>query len=183
MVKRRRQRVEVAARISTQSLDLLERRVVWRVTKDARGRSDARQFMNLPLGQAEVKQDDLPASRKLQILRLDIPMHNLRILGMQVIQGVEQLIRPGSHLFLRKWPAAFCDDRGQIVARNILHHQKFPTAFCKVIAYSRQCRMMQTSQQTRLSLELSAQSLIGKQRLFQGYRGVQSLIDRFIDSA
>ena len=41
--------------------------------------------------------------------------------------------------------------------------------------------MMQTRKQSRLALELFAQTFVGKQRFFQGDSRVETLIDRFVD--
>ena len=43
--------------------------------------------------------------------------------------------------------------------------------------------MMKACKQSRLTLELLAQAFIGKERFFQGNRGIEALIDGLVDGA
>ena len=81
-------------------------------------------------------------------------MNYLRILCVQIIKRVEQLIAPGQHLIRRKRALLVRHHLGQIVAGNVLHHQKLAIAFAEVIAYARQGRMMHAREQTRFALKL-----------------------------
>ena len=72
MIKGRRERIEIAARVCTGALDLLKRCVIPLVAKDAlRGR-----FMTcvrrVALCQTKIEQDHVSARRDLEILRLNI---------------------------------------------------------------------------------------------------------------
>ena len=104
-------------------------------------------------------------------------MDDLRILRVQVVERVEQLIRPRQNLIRRKRTALARHHLRQIVAGDELHHEKLAVAFGKMVADARQCGMMQASQQSRLAFELLAQTLVGKQRLFQRHCGIETLID------
>jgi hypothetical protein len=43
--------------------------------------------------------------------------------------------------------------------------------------------MMQTREQARFALELLAQTFVGKERFFEGDSGIETLIDRLVNSA
>ena len=43
--------------------------------------------------------------------------------------------------------------------------------------------MMQTRQEACFAFELFAQAFFGKERFFEGYRGVETLIDRLVNGA
>ncbi len=59
VIERRSKRIEIAARVSSQALNLFQRRVVWRVTEDTRGSGHARDLARLAFSEAEIEQDDL----------------------------------------------------------------------------------------------------------------------------
>src|SRR5205085_8482180 len=69
----------------------------------------------------------------------------------------------------------------EIVARDELHHEKLAVTFREMVTDTRQRRMMQACEQTRLALELFSQALLGKQRLFQSHSRVEPLIDCFVN--
>ena len=110
-------------------------------------------------------------------------MNDLRILRVQIVERIAQLIAPAQHLFLRKGTVAARQHFVKVFARNVLHHQKLPVAFVEMIAYPRQRRMMHPRQQTRLAFELLAQLLIGEQRLFQRDDSIEPLVKRLINRA
>src|SRR5215216_773487 len=110
-------------------------------------------------------------------------MDDLRILRVQVVERVEQLIRPRQNLVRGKWTSFAIHHLRQIIAGDELHHEKLAIAFGKMVADARQCGMMQASEEPRLTLELFAQAFFGKKRLFQRHGGIEALINRFVDSA
>src|SRR5690348_7899495 len=110
-------------------------------------------------------------------------MNDLRILRVQVVERVEQLIGPGQDLIRRKRSALAVHHFRQVVAGDELHHEKLPVALREMIADARQRRMMQTSEQSRLALELFAQTLVRKQRLLQRYSRIETLIDGLVNGA
>jgi len=89
VIERRGECIEIAARISSQTLNLFEGRIVWCVTEDTRGGRDARDLACLTFCETEVEQNDLAARSKFQILRFDVTMDDLRILCVQVVERVE----------------------------------------------------------------------------------------------
>src|SRR5687768_4319018 len=142
MIKRGAERIQITARVGAESLNLFERRVVWRVAKNAGGSRHARDVAGLAFCEAKVKEDDLSTRRDFQVLRLDVAMDDLWILRVQVVERVEQLIRPGQHLIRRKRSALAHHLLRQIVARNELHDEKLTVVLGKVVADTRQCGMM-----------------------------------------
>ena len=110
-------------------------------------------------------------------------MNDLRILRVQIVEGIAQLIAPTQHLCLRKRTVTTREHFVKVLARDVLHHQKLPVTFVEVIAHSRQRRMVHPRQQTRFAFELLAQLLIGEKRLFQSDDGIQPLVYRFINRA
>jgi len=52
-----------------------------------------------------------------------------------------------------------------------------------MVADARECGMMQASQQTRFALKLFAQAFFSKKRFFEGYSGVETLVDRFVNGS
>src|SRR5437016_3312437 len=110
-------------------------------------------------------------------------MNDLRILRVQIVEGIAQLIAPTQHLFLRKRTVAAREHFVKVFAGDVLHHQKLSVAFVEMIAYPRQRLMMHPRQQTRFAFELLAQLLIGEKRLFQGDDSIEPLVQRFIHRA
>src|SRR5690242_271714 len=110
-------------------------------------------------------------------------MNDLRFLCVQIIERVEQLIRPRQHLVGGKRTSFTRHHLRQVVAGDVLHHEKLPVGFGKMVADARQRGMMQTCEQPRFAFELFAQTFVGKERLFQRDGGIETLIDGFIDGA
>src|ERR1051325_5588666 len=110
-------------------------------------------------------------------------MDDLRILCVQVVERIEQLISPRQNLIHRKRTAFTIHHLRQVVAGDELHDEKLSVAFGKMVADARQCGMMQTSEEPRLALELFTQAFFRKERLFQRYRRVEALIDRLVNGA
>ena len=94
MIERRGQTVEIAARLCARALNLLKRRVVWRVAENAARRGDTGDLPGKAFGKSEVEQDDLPFIGELQILWLDVSMNGGRVLVVQIDERVQQLVRP-----------------------------------------------------------------------------------------
>src|SRR5947209_16300849 len=78
MIKGRGERVEIATRVRACALNLFKRRVVARVAIDARGQARVG-LRRRAFGQTEVEQNDLPARRELQVLRLDVAVYDRRL--------------------------------------------------------------------------------------------------------
>jgi hypothetical protein len=76
VIERRAERVEIAARVCSETLNLFERRVVWRVTKNAGAGSDARDVARLSLGKTEVQNFCVSFTRNEDIGRLQVTMHD-----------------------------------------------------------------------------------------------------------
>src|SRR5688500_14467686 len=110
-------------------------------------------------------------------------MDYLRILRVKVVERIKQLIGPGQNLIAGERTSFASHHLRQIIAGDKLHHEKLSVAFRKMVAHTRQCRMVQTSQKPRLAFELLSQTFIGKQRLFQGDGGIETLIDCLVDCA
>src|ERR1044071_7336767 len=108
-------------------------------------------------------------------------MNDLRILRVQVIKRIEQLIRPRQNLIRRKRAPLASHHLRQIVAGDELHHEKLSIAFRKMVADTRQRRMMQTSEQPCFTFELLPQALLGKQRLFERDCCIETLVDSLIN--
>src|ERR1043165_5819552 len=96
-------------------------------------------------------------------------MDDLRILRVEIVERVKQLVRPGQHLIDGKWSPSPRHHLRQIIAGDKLHYEKLAISFGKMVTHARQRRMMQTREQTCLALELFAQTFVGKQRLFEGH--------------
>ena len=125
----------------------------------------------------------MSAWRQFQVLRLDVAMDDLRILRVEVIERVEQLIRPGQDLIRRKRSALARHLLREIIARDELHDEKLTVALGKMVADSRKRGMMQPRQESCLTFKLLAQTFIGKQRLFQRHCRIESLIDGLVNCA
>src|ERR1043165_4526190 len=108
-------------------------------------------------------------------------MNYLRILRVQVIERVEQLIGPGQNLVFRKRASLAIHHLRQIVAGDELHHEKLPVVFRKMVAYTRQRRMMQAREESCFTFELLPQTFLGKQRLLQRDSGVETLVDGLVN--
>ncbi len=143
---RRGQRIEIAAQVGSQSLDLFEGRVVRRVAEDTGSGRYARDVAALTFRQSKVEQDDLAARCKFEILWLDVAMNNLRFLRVQVVKRVQQLVGPTSK---PDWPETDPDFRAiisdKIIARDVLHDEKLAIAFGKMVTHARQRWMMQSA--------------------------------------
>src|SRR5205809_7081889 len=98
MKERRSQRINVAARVRTLALNLLQRCVVRGVAINTCGRRHGGQLACRSFSETEIEQHDLSARGELQILRLDVAMNDLRILSMQIVERVAQLIGPTRHV-------------------------------------------------------------------------------------
>ena len=180
MKERRCQRIDITARISSQPLNLFQWRVVWGVAEDAGRSCHHRHLARRTFGQSKIEQHNLPARSQLEILRLDVAVNDLRILGMQIVERVAKLIGPAQHLCLRERTVPLRQHAEEILAGNVLHYQELSLSFGKVIADSRQRGMVHSRQQTRFALELLAQSFVGEKRFLQRHRGIEPLIKRFI---
>src|SRR5215213_4951909 len=110
-------------------------------------------------------------------------MDDLRLLGMEVVERIEQLISPRQNLVCRKRPAFARHHLRQVIAGDKLHDEKLAVGFGKMVADAWQRRMMQASEQTGLALELLSQAFIRKKRLFQRHGRIETLVDRLVNRA
>src|SRR6185503_13565369 len=85
------------------SLHLLDRRIGWRITKDTLIGSHLRSLRGCAFRQSEIQKDDVIALSYLQILRLDVAMNDRRLVRVQIIERIEQLVSPVQHFILREW--------------------------------------------------------------------------------
>src|SRR5947209_12213342 len=166
MVESRAQRVEVTARVCAAALHLLDGRVVERVAEDAARGGDAR-LQGRPLRESEVEQDDLIARQKLQVLRLDVAVYDRRMLRVQVVERVEELIGPSEHLRDGERTAAPFQHLGEVFARNVLHDEELPLALVEVVADARERRVPKVVEESRLALEGFAQVCVVEESFFQ----------------
>ncbi len=93
------------------------------------------------LCEAEVEQDDLAARRELQVLRLDVAVHDRRVLGVQVVERVEQAVGPAEDLLDGKSPAARLEQRREVASRDELHHQELVGVDAEVVHHHGERRM------------------------------------------
>ena len=69
----------------------------------------------------------------------------------------------------------------QVVARHIFHHQELAFVFKKMIAYARQCRMLEAVQKACLAFERFAETIVHAKRFFDRDRAVKTFIVRQIN--
>ena len=162
MIERCAQSIDVAARRGAVVLNLFERRVAPRVTKDARGRNGCRRVRTFGFGQPKIEQSDPPVRCKLQIVRLDIAMDDLAVAGVQIDKRVEQLIGPGNHDCSGKRAWLLGNNLRQVGPGDELHYQKCAVALGEIVTDARQGRMMKLSQQPRLLFKLSPKTLVNR---------------------
>jgi hypothetical protein len=86
---------------------------------------------------------------------------------MQVIESIAKLIRPAENIALRKRTLPARLHLEEVLARDVLHHQKLAFVLSKVIAHARQGLMMKTRQQPGFALELFPHFSSVKQRSFK----------------
>src|SRR6185369_3287403 len=108
-------------------------------------------------------------------------MNYLRILRVQVIKRIEQLICPRQNLVRGKRAALASHHLRQVIAGYELHDEKLSISFRKMVADARQRRMMQSREESCLTFELLPQSLFGKQRLFERDCGIETLVDGLVN--
>ena len=110
-------------------------------------------------------------------------MNDGRVLAVQVSQRAEQLVTPFDDLIGIKRPATFFEHCHQVIAGDVLHHQKLAVAFGKMIADFRERRVSQTGQQSGFALERLEHHLIGEEGLFECDGIAEPLICGLIDRA
>src|SRR6185369_2112797 len=110
-------------------------------------------------------------------------MNDLRILCVEVVERVEQLVCPRQNLIHRKRTTFTIHHLRQIIAGDELHHEKLSVGFGKMVADSRQRGVMQTSEESRLALELFTQPFFRKERFFQRDSRIEALIDSLVNGA
>src|SRR5438132_9572802 len=110
-------------------------------------------------------------------------MNDLTFARVKVNQSVEQLISPGDNHVRRQRFTSLANDLSQIRAFDKLHHKESSVALSEIISDARQHRVIELSQQVRLTLELFPERLIRGQRFLQRYSVVKMQIDSFVDCA
>lgn len=135
VVQRSRERIEIATHVDTAALNLLERRVLWRIAHQA---VPSRRLCLGPgktLGKPEIEQDELPTRPWFEVLRLDVAVDDRWDLGVEIVQSVEQLVGPKQHRIQVEWATSLLVKRAYVRAGNELHEQKLPNRVGKVVDY------------------------------------------------
>src|SRR3712207_1244613 len=94
---------------------------------------DLRYCLQPALGQTKIQQDDIATLSQLQVLRLDIPMQNRRLLPVQVVEGVQELVGPAQYLWQRERRSTAQEQGMEILAGDELHHQKLTSRIRKMV--------------------------------------------------
>src|SRR6266511_745585 len=138
-----------------------------------------------PFRQTEIEQDHFAARRQLQVLRLDVPVDDRRFLRVQVFERVEQLVGPTQNLRGHKEPLALRFPVGEqlfeVLAREVLHHQKLSFADRKIIGHDRQRGVTQTIEQSGFVRKGLPQLQVVVKCLLQSYRVAKLSVRRLID--
>jgi len=130
------------------------------------------------LDQTKVHQLYQPGRGELQIGGFYIPMHNRRLLSVQVLQGIPNLDSPIQNIFLVQKALLgrrFGYQRAQVVPRYVIHHQIVVIADGKVIRNLGQVGMVQPGKHSGFLQELFAGFL---QQLGRERRIIADLLDR-----
>ena len=116
-------------------------------------RARGRRALVEDFGQPKVDQHQDTVGLQLEIGRLDIPMDDRRLAGMQVGEGIAQGVRPVEN-FLHGG-LLLLGARVQIDALDEIHHKVLTIFVDKVIGDTGQVRMTQPRQQVRFPLKLT----------------------------
>src|ERR1051325_1764519 len=85
----------------------------------------------------------LPARGQLQILRFNIAVNNRRLLRVQIVERIEQLVGPLHHVVQGKRAALLLEHLFQVRAGDKLHDEKLPGPFREVVDHAGQRRVAQ----------------------------------------
>src|SRR5256714_14739353 len=177
MIEGRGERVEVAARVRARALYLFQRRVGGRVADDARGQG--RRLCRVAFGESKVEKDNLAARAELEVLRLDVAVYDRRLLRVQVVERVEELVGPCEHLRGGGQAAlALAPHLFDVGAFDELHDEELTVAFREVVAHARERRVRETREQSGLSLELTTQFFVAERSLFERDRRIEAFVRR-----
>ena len=179
-VQRGAKGVQIAACVGAGAFDLLRWRVALGVGQQAALGGGRRTFASEALGQAEVQQHDRAVGFKLDILRLDVAMHDRRLQRVQIVQHVEHLVAPGQHLLERVRRAALGQLLGQIATTHKLHHQILPVGSREMVDHRGQRRVLKVGQQAGFALELAADAVADAQQPLERNTPAEALVDSLI---
>ncbi len=185
VIEGRAQAIEVAARVGAGALHLFERGVVARVAEDARvGVGGGVRLRGQALRQPEVEEHDLAARRELEVLRLDVAVDDGRLVRVQVVERVEQLVGPAQRVRRREGAAfALLEQLREVGALDELHDEELAGLFDEVVAHFRQRGVAQVVQEVRLALEGFAQGGVVEEGLLDGDRAAEALVGGDEDGA
>jgi hypothetical protein len=105
-------------------------------------------------GNAEVNQLQAVVGHDHDVGRLQVAEDDRRLLAVEIVEDVAQLVGPGDNAALRKRPFAAVEHLLQGAAGHILHHQVVAVADGKLVADRRQVGVAQAAQQLRFASEL-----------------------------
>jgi hypothetical protein len=160
-------------------LDLLERRIVERVTEYA-ACIEIRQLRR-SFREAEVQENNPLATIELEILRLDVAMDDRRPVLVQVLEDVEYLIGPLKNEFVVKWLSALLQLPAEIVSGYELHYQELPVVLDEVIGYARQSRMIEAGKQSRFAFKSASHLIVVKKSLFECDDVAEAFVQGLVD--
>src|SRR5262249_21711821 len=114
------------------------------------------------------------------ILRFDVTVNDRDRLVVKVLKSIEKLIGPLQHTIDLENRAAF-DHVRKVLARNIFHDKKLAVLFEEMVADPRKRCMLETVQQTGLTLDRLAVIVVHQKRLLYGDCAAKSFVSGDID--
>jgi len=109
------------------------------------------------LDQAEIHQLESTARGEPDVGGLDVTVKDGWILAVEVVQGIAELVGPGSHLFLLQEPAlaaGLVHDFFEVAAGHEVHDQIVPPPLREIVGDLGQIGVIEPGQHTRFALEL-----------------------------
>src|SRR5262249_886951 len=138
-----------------------------------------------PFRQPEIEQDHFATRRRLQVLRLVFGVDDWWFLRVQIFKRVEQLIGPAQNLRGQKNSLALrlpvSEQLLEVLARDVLHHQKLSFANREIIGHDRQRGVTQTIEQSSFVRKGFPQLQVVVKSLLQSYRVAELSVRRLID--
>src|SRR5688572_21160304 len=111
-------------------------------------------------------------------------MDDRRLMRMQIVKRVEQLVRPEHHPAQRERLSGVLAAFIEVVTRDVFHHEKLAVRFDKMIDHLWQHRMTQPRKYLCLALERAAHRfMVLKEGAFKCNRAAQPLVDGKVNLA